>query len=451
MRSRGITVLTNTPPRRAQSQPGGLQAIMIVEPMIAKAARQLGIDQVEMRRINAPAGKAPWGPAARDGKRGYVTSAFLKEALDKGAELFDWKTRQARSGKRTGSTVRGSGVAVSTFVAGSTGFDGLFVIKPDGKMYVKSGVGNLGTESVFDVHRVAAEMMGLRWDQVEVAWGDTSHPLPWTCVSGGSQTIHAMTRAAHAAASDAIAKAQEIAAQTLGGSPASYRVAEGRVSAGGRSMSLADVAKKAIELGGKFDGHTLPENINKVTTTAATALAGQGLMGVARDTYPRDGTSVSFVAGFAEVEVDVETGNYKVLDYTAVGDSGTIVHPRAYGGQVLGRSVLGMSHALALKTVYDQHYGVALATRLHQSRPPTILDIPRNMQWDAVNLPDPETPVGARGIGEPPVAAGACAVMNAIAAALGDDVFKRAPITLDSLLMALEHGRPMQEPLTAHI
>ena len=94
---------------------------------------------------------------------------------------------------------------------------------------------------------------------------------------------------------------------------------------------------------------------------------------------------------------------------------------------------------------------MALATRLYQSRPPTILDIPRNMQWAAVDLPDPETPVGARGIGEPPVAAGACAILNAISAALGDDVFKRAPVTLDSLLMALEHGRPMQEPLTAHI
>ena len=68
-----------------------------------------------------------------------------------------------------------------------------------------------------------------------------------------------------------------------------------------------------------------------------------------------------------------------------------------------------------------------------------------------MDLPDPETPVGARGIGEPPVAAGACAILNAISAALGDDVFKRAPVTLDSLLMALEHGRPMQEPLTAHI
>ena len=73
------------------------------------------------------------------------------------------------------------------------------------------------------------------------------------------------------------------------------------------------------------------------------------------------------------------------------------------------------------------------------------------MKWEAVNLPDPETPVGAKGIGEPPVAAGACAVLNALSAALGDEVFRRTPVTLDNILMALEHGRPMQEPLTAHI
>ena len=451
MRSRAITVLTNTPPRRAQSQPGGLQAIMIFEPVLAKAARKLNIDQVVIRRLNAPEGKAKLGPANREGQRGYATSSFIKQALDRGKEVFGWDERKARSGQRVGSKVRGVGVAVSSFVAGSVGFDGLFVIKPDGKMYIQSGVGNLGTESVFDVHRVAAEMMSVPWENVVLAWGDTSQNLPWTCVSGGSQTTHAMSRAAHAAASDAIAKAKEVAAKTLGGSPASYQVAGGRVSGGGRSMTLAEVARKAVELGGKFDGHELPENINKVTATSATALAGQGLMGVARDTYPRDGTSFSFVAGFAEVEVDVETGAYRVVDYTAIGDSGTIIHPRAYHGQLMGRSVLGMGHALAQKTVYDQHYGLALATRMYQSRPPTILDIPRNMKGEALNIPDPETPVGARGIGEPPVAAGACAILNALSDALGDDVYRRAPVTLDTILMALEHGRPMQEPLTANI
>jgi CO/xanthine dehydrogenase Mo-binding subunit len=451
MRSRSTTILTNTPPRRAQSQPGGLQGIMLIEPVLSKAARQLGIDQVAIRRINAPAGKAPSGPPNARGQRAYCTSAFVREALDRGAELFKWSERQARNGQRQGSKVRGVGVAVSTFVAGSTGFDGLFVIKPDGRMYIQSGIGNLGTASVFDCHRVAAEMMGMPWSKVDVAWGDTSNHLPWTCVSGGSQTAHAMTRAAHAAASDAIRKAKEIAAKTFGGNPEQYRVADERVSGNGRSMTLADVARKAVELGGAFDGHELPKDINRYTVTSATALAGQGLMGVARDAYPRDGGSFSFVAGFAEVEVDVETGQYGVIDYLAVADVGTVLHPHSLGGQVLGRSVLGMGHALAQKTVYDQHYGVPLAKRFYQNRPPTILDVPVNMRWEALNIPDPETPVGVRGIGEPPVGAGCCAVLNALSAAVGDDIFRRAPVSADVILTSLEAGRPIQEPLTAHI
>jgi len=451
MRLRATTVLTNTPPRRAQSQPGGMQGIMLMEPVVSKAARQLGLDQVDIRRINAPEGKAPFGPPLPNGEMPHSTSAFIKDALDKGVELFGYEERKARSGRREGSKVRGTGVSVSCFVAGSVGFDGLFVIKPDGRMYVKSGIGNHGTESWSDVHRVAAELVGVPWEKVEIDWGDTSKNLPWTCVSGGSQTTHAMTRAAHAAASNAAQKAKEIAARTLGGSPSSYRLVNERVTNGTRSMTLADVARRAIELGGKYDGHQLPDDINEVTVRSATALAGQGLMGVARDNYGRDGSTFSYVAGFAEVEVDVETGHYRLIDYAAVGDSGTIVHPRAYGGQLLGRSILGMGHSLTQKTVYDQHYGLPIATRFYQNRPPTILDVPRNMKWEAVNLPDPETPVGARGIGEPPVAAGACAVLNALSAALGDDIFRRAPVTLDNILMALEHGQPMQEPLTAHI
>jgi xanthine dehydrogenase molybdenum-binding subunit len=451
MRFRGVAILTNTPPRRAQSQPGGMQGITIMEPILAKAGRKLGVDQVAIRRLNAPEGKAQFGPPNPRGQRGYTTSAFMKEALDKGVEMFKWDERMARSGKRTGTKVRGTGVAMSTFVAGSTGFDALFVIRPDGRMYINTGIGNLGTEAFSDVHRVAAEMMGMPWEKCELTWGNSTKNLPWSCVSGGSQTIHAHTRAAHAAASDAIKKVQEIAAKTLGGSPEQYTLANERVSGGGRSMSLADVAKKAIELGGKFDGHEVADDLNAVTKSAAAGLAGQGLMGVARDNYKRDGASYSFVAGFAEVEIDVETGAYQLVDYLAVVDVGTVIHPRALGGQVLGRSVLGMGHALAQKWVYDQHYGVPLATRFYQNRPPTILDVPSDMQWAALDIPDPESPVGARGIGEPPVAAGCCAILNAISAAVGDEIFRRAPVNADTILTSLEAGRPVVEGLTAHI
>jgi CO/xanthine dehydrogenase Mo-binding subunit len=174
-------------------------------------------------------------------------------------------------------------------------------------------------------------------------------------------------------------------------------------------------------------------------------------MGVAKDNYPRDGQSRSFVAGFAEVEIDVETGKYDILDYLAVADVGTVIHPRALGGQILGRSILGIGHTIGQKWVYDQQYGVALARRFHHNRPPTILDVPQQMAWAALDIPDPETPVGARGIGEPPVGAGACAVLNAISDALGDNIFQRAPVTLDMILTSLEAGRPTIEPLTAHI
>jgi xanthine dehydrogenase molybdenum-binding subunit len=451
MRWRMLTVLTNTPPRGAQRAPGGFQGNALMEPILAKAARKLGIDEVAIHRINAPEGKARFGALNARGQQNYVTSAFLKNALDKGAELFHWEERKAQSGKRVGTKARGVGVAVSAYSAGSMGFDGLLVIKPDGRVMIQSGIGNLGTESVFDCHRVAAEVLGVPWEKCDVTWGNTAKNVPNTCGQGGSQTTHAMTRAAHAAATDAKKKLQEIAAKTLGGSPESYQVANERVSSGGRSLTLAQAAQKAIELGGKFDGHELPQDVNAYTKRSATALAGQGLMGVARDNYGRDGTSKSYVAGFAEVEVDVETGVYKVLDFIAVADVGTILHPRNLGGQILGGVMLGLGHARGQHWVYDQRYGVPLAKRFYTSKPPTILDAPQHMQWAALDTPDPETPVGARGVGEAPVGAGFGAIVNAIAAAVGDEVFRRAPVTPDKILMALENGRPMHEALKANV
>lgn len=134
-----------------------------------------------------------------------------------------------------------------------------------------------------------------------------------------------------------------------------------------------------------------------------------------------------------------------------VADVGTVIHPASLGGQILGRSILGIGHAIGQKWVYDQKYGVALARRFYQNKPPTILDVPAHMEWAAVELPDPETPVGARGIGEPPVAAGCSAVLNAISGAVGDEIFRRAPVNADGILASLEAGRPMMRPLTANV
>ena len=455
MRWRGVSVLTNTPPRTSQRSPGGMQANAIIEPILSKAARKLGIDQVAIRHVNAPAGKAPFGPPdPKTGKQSYVTSAFVREALDRGKELFGWDERKQRSGKRQGSKVRGIGVGVGPYVGGSIGFDGLMLLKPDGRLHIQSGIGNLGTHSVFDCMRVAAEVLDMPWERCEVTWGDTGKHLPWTCVSAGSQTVHAMTRANHAAASDVKKKLQEIAAKDLGGRAEDYDVANERVFRRGspsRGLTFAQAAQRAVALGGAFDGHELPENINAFTKASAGALVGQGLMGVAKDAYPRDGSTHSFVVGFAEVEVDVETGAYTIVDYAAVADVGTVLHPRSLNGQVFGGSMLGIGHALAQKWVYDKHYGMPLAKRFHYNKPPTILDAPQRVTLDALDLPDPETPVGARGVGEPPVGAGFAAVLTALADALGDDLFRRAPVTPDMILTSLESGGWQHDALTAHL
>ncbi len=374
-----------------------------MEPIIAKAGRKLGLDQVAIRRINCPEGKAPFGPAAQ-GQRPHATSAFLKDALDRGAEQFKWSERVSRSPKRIGTKVRGVGVSLSCFVGGTIGFDGILIIKPNGRVAFQSGIGNLGTESVIDVHRAGAEVLGVPWEKCDVTWGDSSNNLPFTCVSGGSQTTHAMTRAAYATAMDARKKLQEIAAKKLGGKPEAYDVANERVfrKGGGASMTLAQAATYAIQLGGIYDGHETSPDLHKLTKASVAELAGQGLVAAAKDNYPRDGATFSYVASFAEVEVDVETGKYYIVDFLAYADVGTVIHPRALGGQVLGRSVLGMGHAIGQKWVYDPHYGAMLSTRFYQNKPPTILDVSVDMQWAALDIPEYRRHRSRRGVGDRP-------------------------------------------------
>src|SRR5580698_7658965 len=115
--------MTNTPPRSAQSAPGGMQGIAIMEPVLAKAARKLGVDQVALRDVNCPEGKAEYGAPNAQGKRNYTTSCFMRDALDKGAEQVKWKERVAQP-KKSGTKVRGLGGSLSCYVGGTIGFDG---------------------------------------------------------------------------------------------------------------------------------------------------------------------------------------------------------------------------------------------------------------------------------------------------------------------------------------
>src|ERR1700752_2503763 len=272
LRFRGLSVATNTPPRCAQRGPGGMQGASMLEPLMSRAAQHLGLDEVEIRKINAPSDGSPVGISeTTDQPRPRVATARVREALDRGAELFKWQERQKQNGARRGSKVRGVSAIVGAYVGGTSGFDGLLVIKPDGKVYVHQGIGNLGTHSVMDPARAAGEVLGPPWDNYEIVWGNTSRSLPWSSQQDGSQTTHAHTRANYAAGLDAKRKLQEIAAKELGGTPESYDVGNGRVyqpGKPGRALTFAQAATRAIALGGKYDGHDVPATLNPIARTS---------------------------------------------------------------------------------------------------------------------------------------------------------------------------------------
>ena len=446
MRFRGIPVYTNTPIRGAQRGPGQNQIACAVEPLLDKAAEELGIDRLEIRRINAPDNNSKYGR-----RQGPVTSVYMREALDKGAKAFDWAARKKKSRQRNGSKVIGVGIGQAYHAAGSNGYDGLVRLTPEGKLHIHSGVGNLGTFSHTATSRVAAEVLTCKWENCVVERGDTRRHLPWNHAQWGSNTSFTMTRTNYVAAMDAKSKLLEIAAKDLGGSPDDYDLAAERVvhkTDKSKSMGFADAAKRAIEFGGKYDGHDVSEDLNDMTKTSAAALAGTGLIGVAKDNIPKRGTVPAMAVGLVEIELDLETGMYEILDYVGVADCGTVLHPEGLQTQIKGGAVMGFGLAALERYVYDPQNGLPASTGLYQSKPPSYLDVPSEMKTEAVDIADPQNPVGAKGIGEPVQGCAAAALLCAISDALGGHYFNRTPVMTDHIINAAagrsQSHKPMQ-------
>src|SRR5215472_9490655 len=445
MRYRGVPVLTNTPPTGPQRGPGENQFVPIIEPMIDKAARQLGIDRFAIRRINAPESSSKMGS-----DQGPVTSAFQKEALDKTAEMFKWEEKKKKSGQRVGSKVTGIGIGQGYHSAGSNGFDGMVRITPDGKLHIHTGVGNLGTYSHSATARVAAEMLGYAWDNVIIERGDTRRGLPWNSNQAGSLTASTQSRTMYVAALDAKQKLVEIAAQVLGGSPDGYDLGNEKVVSKtdpSKSITYAQAAQKAVELGGKFSGKEAPKDINPVTVHGLGMIAGSGLIGVAKDNLPRVGVTPGLTTTFLELQLDVETGKIDIVDMLCVADCGTVLHPKGLANQIRGGNVMGIGLAMFERHVYDPKLGLPANTLLYQSKPPTYLDVPAEIAWDAVDKADPQNPVGVKGIGEPVQGSGAAAVTSAISDALGGHLFNRTPVSLDMILNFLSKRPQAHRPL----
>ena len=124
-----------------------------------------------------------------------------------------------------------------------------------------------------------------------------------------------------------------------------------------------------------------------------------------------------------------------------------MLHPQSLATQVKGGAVMGFGLASLERHIYDTRYGLPRAVGLHDSKPPTYLDVPLNMQWDAVDKADPQNPVGAKGIGEPLQGCGAAALLSAISDALGGHYFNRTPVVTDMIINAAAGLPQSHKPL----
>jgi CO/xanthine dehydrogenase Mo-binding subunit len=237
----------------------------------------------------------------------------------------------------------------------------------------------------------------------------------------------------------------------LGGAASDYELKDERVvskSDAGKSVSFADAAKKAIELGGKFDGHTVDEKLNPMTKASARAIAGTGLVGVAKDTLPKKGVVPGLAAAFIEIELDTETGHVAILDYLGIPDVGMVLHPQGLAAQVKGGAVMGFGLAATERYVYDPAYGRPGVRGLYQAKPPTYLDIPAELHSSAVEgANDSQNPVGAKGVGEPIQGAASSAYLSAVSEALGGHLFNRVPVVADQIINAVAGRKQAHKPL----
>lgn len=432
MRYRGVSLYTNTTPRAAQRGPGQNEMAAVLAPIVDKAARQAGLDRMEVRLLNAPTSEDVFGP-----DRGSLTSAFMPAAIQQAADMFNWEEKRQLSGRRNGSKVTGIGVGMGYHSAGASGYDGLLRIGTDGRLYLHTGVGNLGTYSYSSVVRAAAEVLKVDWENCEIVRGNSDLHLPYSTYQAGSNTMFTETRTNYVAAMDAIRKLKEIAATDLGGVADDYDI-DGervfRIDNPSQSLTYGEAAQRAIEMGGEYSGEEYPDNLNDVTKRSVQALAGSGLIGVSKDELRHEGTVPAMTIAFMEIELDEQTGKIDIKDYTAVADCGTIIHPMGFSQSMNGGSVWGYALAAYERHVYDSQNGLPANVGLYQAKVPTYLDVPATTQVAATDIPDPQNPMGSRGVGEPAQGCAAAAIMSAISDALGGHLFNRAPVTPDMIV-----------------
>jgi xanthine dehydrogenase YagR molybdenum-binding subunit len=408
VRTEEMFVYTNTAPMNSFRAPGYTEGAFALECAMDALARELGIDRLELRRKN-------YADRDQDKKREY-SQKRLRECYDLGAERFGWKNRRVPAAARHDNVRRGVGMASVTWGAGGGPPAYASVrLNRDGSIDVLTGSQDLGTGSRTILAQIAAEQLGAANGDVRTVLGDTER-LPYAPNSWGSITTASVGPAVRVAAEEARQALFDAAAGMMN-VPASSLASEAsviRVKGGERSMTFGEVCDKLGDV----------------------MIIGNG----SRGANPAKTAINAFAAQFAEVEVDMDTGQVRVLRIVSAHDSGRIINPMLAASQVEGGVLQGIGYALFEERILDERSAFPLNPTMHDYKIPTMADVP-SIETIFVEASDTvANHTGAKGLAEPPVIGVAPAVANAVADAIGGDVLE-IPLTPWRVLEAISAAR----------
>jgi CO/xanthine dehydrogenase Mo-binding subunit len=370
-------------------------------------ARTLGLDPAEYKLRFMQRG----GDLMAHGQPWAVNGAV--ECMRLLSEHPLWREREAwrASGGRDGHGLRGTGLAVGGWVPNIQPTSATVRLDSDGTIAVVTGsVDIAGTH--MGLALIAAEAFGVDVERVRIITGDTD-TAPLAGLSAGSKTTYTMGASVRDAAADAREQTLAIAARELEVSPADLDIQGDSVVVQGvpdRSIKLATIGKRS---------NTFGSPIPPVLGSASNAFSVQ---------------APAFAAELARIEIDPDTGELTLHDFVVAQDVGKAINPLGIEGQLQGGAVQSLGFALTEGLLYDGQARL-MNPSLLDYRKLTAADLP-DIETHLVEVPSPEGPFGARGVGEPPIVPALAAIANAIEDATGVRLTE-LPLTPERIALAL--------------
>lgn len=409
-------VYTNNPTTSGMRGYGNPEGQFILQQVIDMAAEKARMDPKEFRLKNARGEGEPsmLEPVMLD-------SCNLDQCIKLGAERIGWKEKWDGWGKKKeGRFRRGIGMSIMTHASGAGGSllehsHAIIKLHEDGRAHLTVSPCEMGQGILGVLSQMAADAAGLRYEDIHVITGDTDVTL-FDIGSHASRSTYVVGNAVVDAGQKVKKILLERGAMKLDVPASQLDAKEGRVyvkSDPKKYVTIGEISHDAIYEYGEDGNHILVKGSHQSTTHCP-----------------------NFQAGFAEIEVDVETGVIKVLKFVMVHDIGRAINPQNVEGSLEGGAAQGMGYALSEDLIIDKKTGKVLTESFATYKMPSTLDMPE-VEIILVEEPAPTGPFGAKGVGEPGMVNVAPSIANALYDAVGVRIHS-LPMTPEKVLEALK-------------